>query len=278
MFSVSKNITAILPYLWINQDKRNKLLTIATFLCIALTITLNLSVPLIFKEIVNALPDYERNMRTSLLTVLIAYGICWLGGRYFEKIRGMIFFRPVSTAITEYSLDVFDHIHNQSLKFHLGRETGKISSAIQKAQMAILMIVTNLLFRIIPVFVEALFAFFILWAVVGLKISMVLIVTIIVYLIANYFIMSVFKKAEITYQDIDMITDKRIVDSFLNSENIKFLNAEQYEAEVADKLFRKREDAIINVFWAGTFATTFQAVLLGLGLVTTSYFIAQDVL
>ena len=278
MFSVSKNIAAILPYLWVNQDKRNKLLTIITFLCVALTIALNLSVPLIFKEIVNTLSEYEQNKFTLSLALLIAYGACWLGGRYFEKIREMIFFRPVSTAITEYSLDVFNHIHAQSLKFHLDRETGKISSAIQKAQMAIAMIVTNLLFRIAPVFIEALFAFFILWNVVGLKISIILIATIIAYLITNYFVMSVFKKAEKIYQDVDVVVDKRVVDSFLNSENIKFLNSECYEAEVADKLFRKREDAIINVFWAGTFSTTFQAVLLGLGLVTISYFIAQDVL
>lgn len=87
------------------------------------------------------------------LALLVAYGFCWLGGRYFEKLREMIFFRPVSTAITEYSVDVFDHIHAQSLKFHLNREIGKISSAIQKAQMAIAMIVTNLLFRISPVFI-----------------------------------------------------------------------------------------------------------------------------
>ena len=117
MFSVSKNIAAILPYLWVNQDKRNKLLTIIAFLCVALTIALNLSVPLIFKEIVNVLSDVEQNKLTLSLALLIAYGSCWLGGRYFEKIREMIFFRPVSTAITEYSLDVFDHIHAQSLKF-----------------------------------------------------------------------------------------------------------------------------------------------------------------
>lgn len=278
MFSVSKNIAAIIPYLWVNQDKRNKLLTVATFFCVALTIGLNLSVPLIFKEIVNTLSEYEQNKLTLSLALLVAYGFCWLGGRYFEKLREMIFFRPVSTAITEYSVDVFDHIHAQSLKFHLDRETGKISSAIQKAQLAIAMIVTNLLFRIFPVFIEAIFTFFILWTVVGLKISIVMIVTLIAYLIANYFVMSVFKKAEKTYQDVDIIVDKRVVDSFLNSENIKFLNSEQYEAKVADKLFRKREDAIINVFWAGTFSTTFQAVLLGLGLVTISYFVAQDVL
>lgn len=59
MFSVSKNIAAILPYLWVNQDTRNKLLTVATFFCVALTIGLNLSVPLIFKEIVNVLSEYK---------------------------------------------------------------------------------------------------------------------------------------------------------------------------------------------------------------------------
>lgn len=278
MFSIYKNLAVIMPYLWWRQDAQHKFLTIATLVCIALTIGLNLMVPFIFKEAVNILAEYEHHKFVVSMMLLTAYGICWLSARYLEKLREIFFFRPLCCAITEYSLDLFEHLHAQSLKFHLDRETGKICSAIQKAQLAISMIVSNLLFRIIPVFIEGIVAFFILWAIVGLKISIILIVTLIAYLIANYVVMSVFKKAEKRYQDIDITVDKRLLDSFLNSENIKFLHSEKYEVHIANKLFRKREDAIINVFWAGTFSTTFQAVLLGLGLTTISYVIAQEVL
>jgi ATP-binding cassette subfamily B protein len=278
MFSVSKNLLAIVPYLWNKQNKNNKTLTVVACICVAVTIALNLSVPIIFKYIVNALSKYHHDNFKIALILLIAYGICWLSGRYLEKIREMIFFRPISCAITEHSLDVFNHIHAQSLKFHLDRETGKISSAIQKAQLAIAMMVTNLLFRICPVLIEVLLAFFILWGMVGVKISIILITTLVGYLVANHFVIKIFKHAEQIYQDMDVMVDKRLIDSLLNSENVKFLHAENHEIAIADRLLGHREDAIIKVFWTGTLATTVQAVVLGLGLIIISYCIAQDIL
>lgn len=86
------------------------------------------------------------------------------------------------------------------------------------------------------------------------------------------------KKRIKNYEDIDIIVDKRVVDSLLNSENIKYLGAEDFESSTANALLRKREDAIIKVFWSGTFTTTIQALLLGSGLTIISYIVGKEVL
>lgn len=243
-----------------------------------MTIALNLSVPLFFKKIVNSLADPSDINHQLTFLLLISYGICWASGRFFEKIREMVFFKPVSTAITDYCLAVFKHILSLSLKFHLNRETGKVAGAIQGSQLAISMILTNIFFRIIPVFIEALLAFFILWHFVGIEIGLIVIAILVGYLIMNYFIMNVFKKADKLYEDIDIVVDKHVIDSLLNSENIKYLGAEDFESSQVNKLLRKREDAIINVFWTGTFTTTVQALLLGTGLTLISYIVGKHVL
>jgi ATP-binding cassette subfamily B protein len=90
--------------------------------------------------------------------------------------------------------------------------------------------------------------------------------------------MNVFKKADKIYEDIDIVVDKHVIDSLLNSENIKYLGAENFESSRVNKLLRKRENAIINVFWAGTFTTTIQALLLGTGLTIISYIVGNQVL
>lgn len=278
MFSVSKNLLTVLPFLWRGKSAKHKLAIILTIALVFLTIALNLSVPIIFKKIVNILAEHGDSNHKLTLMLLVSYGVCWTSGRFFEKIREMIFFRPVATAITDYCLEVFKHIHSLSLKFHLDRETGKVAGAIQRSQLAIAMVITNLFFRILPVVIEALLAFFILWNIVGIQIGLIVIAILISYLIMNFFIMDVFKKAAKNYEDIDIIVDKRVVDSLLNSENIKYLGAGDFETANANALLRKREDAIIAIFWSGTFTTAIQALLLGTGLTIISYIVGDQVL
>ena len=278
MSSLSSNLRLLFPFLWKGKSTKHKWSIILTLFVVCLTIFFNLSAPLIFKKIIHALDNDSEKNHVYTVMLFITYGILWTSGRFFEKTREMIFFKPVSTAITDYCLTVFKHIHALSLHFHLGRETGKIAGAIQNSQLAIAMILTNIFFRILPVFIEALLAFFILWHVVGLQIGLIVIVILISYLIINYFIMDVFKKADKIYEDLNIIVDKRVVDSLLNIENIKYLGAQAFEAEQVNLLLRKREDAIIKVFWSGTFTTVIQALLLGTGLTIISYIMAQNIL
>jgi ABC-type transport system involved in Fe-S cluster assembly fused permease/ATPase subunit len=278
MSSVSKNILTLLAYVWKHKAAQGQWRVAITLLLVLLTIAFKLSIPLIFKAIVNALLEPKAAHSDYILLLLIAYGACWLVASFCEKLREMVSYRSVSSVITAYSLDVFRHIHALSLTFHLDRETGKVSGAIQRAQLAIAMIITNVMFRILPVFIEAVMAFVILWHVIGFAISAIVIMVLVLYLLLNNVVIGIFKTADKEYQAIDIVVDKRVVDSLLNSENIKYLNAEQNELRIADTLFRKREKAIIKVFWAGTFATTFQVALLGLGLTVVSCLLGREVL
>lgn len=278
MFSIAKSLKTVLPFFWHHKPLKHKLFIILAINLVVLTIILNLSVPIVFKKIVNNFTEYTDSKHNLTLILLVSYGIFWTFATLFEKLREMVFFKPTSTAITDYSIEVFKHIHSLSLKFHLGRETGKVAGSIQRSQLAIAMLVTNLLFRIIPVFIEASLAFLVLWHYYGIQIGILVMGILIVYLIVNYFIIDVFKKAQQIYQELDVIVDKRVVDSLLNAESIKFLGSENFEINTANVLIRKREDSIVTVFWAGTFMTVIQAFMLGLGLMVVSYIAGEKVL
>lgn len=278
MFSIAKSLKTVLPFFWLNKPLKHKLFIILAIHLAFLTIILNLSVPIVFKKIVNNFTEYTDSKHNFILILLVAYGACWTVATIFEKLREMFFFKPTSTAITDYSIEVFKHIHSLSLKFHLGRETGKVAGSIQRSQLAIAMLVTNLLFRIVPVFIEATLAFIVLWYYYGIQIGFLVMGILIIYLIVNYFIINIFKKAQKIYQELDVIVEKRVVDSLLNAESIKFLGTEDFEINTADALLKQREDSIVNVFWAGTFMTVIQAFMLGLGLTLINYIVGEKVL
>lgn len=276
--SIRENLIAITPYILQNKDSKIKFRVILAIFLIFLSIAVNLFIPVIFKDVANSLSDYTGGSRNQVLLLLAIYALCWGFGRLLDKLREIVFYKPMSKAVTDYSISIFKHIHNSSMSFHANRRTGVISSAIQKSQLSMIMLTTNLLFRIVPVFIESVLAFFILWSVISIKIALIVITTIIFYLILNNFTVKIFKKAEFNYQNLDMKIDKRLVDSLLNSESIKFLGAEDYESKTARKLIKEREWAIIRVFWVGTFATVSQAILLGSSITLISYFVGIEVL
>lgn len=83
MFSISKNIRVVLPYLWKNKTLKHKCTITSAVLLFFLTIGFNLSIPIIFKEIVNTLAN--KNYKYALV-LSISYVICWTLGRFLEKI------------------------------------------------------------------------------------------------------------------------------------------------------------------------------------------------
>lgn len=120
-----------------------------------------------------------------IISLICCYGLLWMLARCSEKIREMLSFVNISTTIADYSTHVFAHLHALNYKFHLDKETGKITSAISRAQLAIAMLISNILFRIVPVFLEILFAFLIIWHFYGLSYGLYLIIILGIYLVFN---------------------------------------------------------------------------------------------
>ncbi|HHG8502663.1 TPA: hypothetical protein ACPYPJ_001256 [Legionella pneumophila] len=78
-----------------------------------------------------------------IISLICCYGLLWMLARCSEKIREMLSFVNISTTIADYSTHVFAHLHALNYKFHLDKETGKITSAISRAQLAIAMLIDS---------------------------------------------------------------------------------------------------------------------------------------
>lgn len=276
---MSKNtLSTVLPYLWQYKPLRLKLMILFTLLLVLLTMGLNLSVPIIFRSIVNQFSHYNPALETQTPVLLIAYALCWTASRFCAKFQEMVFFKPICTAITDYSLAVFEHIHALSLKFHLSRETGKVAASIERAQHALSSLIPRLLYNIVPAFLETILAFIILWHFYGVDIGSLVIGIIVAYLILNYFIMDIFRKADKKYAAIDVIVDKHVIESLINAENIKYLGSQEFEIARTHKLISDREKAYVNLIWVSTYMKVIQAGLLGLGVILMSYVVGQRIL
>ena len=121
-----QTLAKLLPYLW--QYKWRVLIAL-TFMVGAKAA--NVSVPLLLKKLVDAMtinPNAPLETAQALLVVpvslLVAYGLLRLSTSLFTELRELVFAKATEGATRHIALQVFEHLHALSLRFHLARQTG----------------------------------------------------------------------------------------------------------------------------------------------------------
>ena len=141
-------VPTLLPYLW--EYRWRVLLALA---CLVAAKLANVGVPLVLKEVVDAL-EPERAVIAVPFALLVIYGALRLSTTLFAELRDVVFVRVTQRAIRRIALNVFRHLHSLSLRFHLERQTGGVSRDIERGSRGVSTLLSYMLFSIIPVILE----------------------------------------------------------------------------------------------------------------------------
>ncbi|MGZ8268507.1 MAG: ABC transporter transmembrane domain-containing protein, partial [Burkholderiales bacterium] len=141
-------VPMLLPYVW---EYKWRVVVALVFLVTAKLA--NVAVPLVLKEIVDALTPAQALLALPL-ALLLAYGALRLSTTLFAELRDLVFVRVAQRAVRRIALQVFRHLHALSLRFHLDRQTGGVSRDIERGARGISTLLTYMLFSIIPVVLE----------------------------------------------------------------------------------------------------------------------------
>src|SRR5271170_4139464 len=88
-FKTLEIIKDILPFLWTKQEKIRSLFIIS-FGLVFLSIALDLSIPMVLKEVVSSLASPDKSMTHQLSLLLVAYGVIWTLSQTIQQIRQII--------------------------------------------------------------------------------------------------------------------------------------------------------------------------------------------
>ncbi len=109
-----RSLRNMLPYVW--EYRGRVLLALGSLVAAKLAMVL---VPVVLKEIVDAL-DASRGRALALpVVLLLAYGALRLAGSVFNELRDVIFARVRYHAMHGMSREVLRHLYELSLRFHL---------------------------------------------------------------------------------------------------------------------------------------------------------------
>jgi len=230
----------LFPYLW---EFRVRVAIALAFLIGAKLA--NVGVPLILKEVVDSL-DAQTAVLVLPLALLAAYGILRFSTTLFAELRDVVFVRVAQRAIRRVALTVFRHMHSLSLRFHLERHTGGVSRDIERGTRGISILLTYMLFSIVPVILEFSLVAAILLAKFDWRFAAVTFVAVALYIAFSVAITEWRMDIRRQANELDSKANTRAIDSLLNYETVKYFNNEEYEARRYDENLQKYESAAVK--------------------------------
>jgi len=233
-------IRILLPYLM--EFKGRVVLALLLLVLAKLT---NVAVPLLLKEIVDAL-DKQHAILLIPVSLVVGYGLLRLFSTLFGELRDAVFAKVTQRAIRRVALKLFVHLHNLSLRFHLERQTGGVSRDIDRGTKGISFLLNFMLFSILPTLLEISLVAGILYYKYNPWFAVITFITLIVYIVFTLFITEwrmVFRR---TMNDMDSKASTRAIDSLLNYETVKYFGNEGYEARRYDEHMSKWEASAVQ--------------------------------
>ena len=255
-------IKSLLPYLW--QWKWRVLFALS---CLISAKVANVAVPLIFKDIIDALGLDEGNKIVLVpLGLLAAYGGLRFSASLFGELREIIFARVSQRAVRNIALQVFSHLHSLSLRFHLERQTGGLTRDIERGTKAIGSLLSYTLYSILPTLVEILLVLGILIIKYEPSFALITVITLGVYITFTVIVTNWRTHLRREANEIDSAANSRAVDSLLNYETVKYFNNERWEAERYDIQMQRWESAQVKTQLSLSFLNIGQALIISIGV------------
>ena len=230
-------IRKLLPYLWRYRWRVG--FALSFMLCAKLS---NVGVPLLLKSLVDSLaikPGSAASLAVVPLGLLVAYGALRLTSSVFNELRELIFAKATEGTSRSISLQVFRHLHDLSLRFHLERQTGGMSRDIERVTRAVQSLISYSLYSIVPTLIEVTLVLSLLAIKFDAWFAWITLAALALYITFTVTVTEWRTKFRKQLNELDSVAHSRAIDSLLNYETVKYFNNEDFEARRYDENLEK---------------------------------------
>ena len=257
-----ETIKNLLPYLWQWKWRVSLALT-----CLIAAKVANVGVPLVFKSLIDTLSiPKEQAFLLIPVGLLGAYGLLRFSNSLFTELREIIFARVTQRAVRTIALQVFEHLHALSLRFHLERQTGGLTRDIERGTRSISSLISYSLYSILPTLVEILLVMGILIHRYEIAFTLITLGTLSVYVVFTITVTNWRTALRREVNELDSAANTRAVDSLLNYETVKYFNNEHWERDRYDAQLIKWEGAQIKSQVSLAYLNIGQAIIIAIGV------------
>jgi ATP-binding cassette subfamily B protein len=276
-------IRTLLPHLWPSGAPELRLRVVLALGCLAVAKIANLWVPIFYKYAVDALVPGPAGATLAVAAaavpvgMILAYGLARVLAQLFAELRDYVFAKVQARAIRTVALGVFRHLHGLSLRFHLERQTGGLSRAIERGALGIENLLSFTLFNIAPTLLEILLVCGVLWGFYNFEFAAVTFVTIALYIAYTLGVTEWRIKFRRAMNESDSEANTKAIDSLLNYETVKYFGNEEHEARRYDDSLRKYERASIKSHTTLSLLNIGQGFIIAVGVTAVMLMAASGV-
>jgi ATP-binding cassette, subfamily B, heavy metal transporter len=282
-FGQLKALAGLLPYLWPagRNDLKARVAVALAFLILAKLATV--TVPLVLRAAVDALtPAGATETAAGLVLVLplgllLAYGAVRVAALGFAELRDSLFSAVEQNAVRRAGLATFRHLHALSLRFHMERQTGGLSRAIDRGTKGIEFLLHFATFNVIPTLLEIALACGILWVMFDWRFAVIPFLTIAAYVVFTFKITEWRIAIRKRMNDADNDANTKAIDSLLNFETVKYFGNEEHEARRFDVALKNYERASVKSRASLSVLNTGQSLVIAVGITLLMILAAQGV-
>jgi ATP-binding cassette subfamily B protein len=265
----------LFPYLW-----RYKWRVMAALAFMIGAKVANVGVPILLKNLVDAM-SIKPGSAAALLVVpvglLVAYGLLRLSTAVFNELRELVFAKATEGAARSISLEVFQHLHALSLRFHLERQTGGMTRDIERGTRGVHSLISMSLYSIVPTIIELTLVLSILGVKFDSGFVWITLAALVVYIVFTVTVTEWRTQFRKTMNELDSVAQSRAVDSLLNYETVKYFNNEGFEAGRYDASLERYRKAAVKSQTTLSMLNAGQQCLIAVSLVAMLYRATQGV-
>lgn len=252
-------------YLWPKDSYGDKLRVLLSVGLLIGAKVLNVQVPFYFREIVDSLNiDFATTggtVATAAGAMILAYGAARIGSTLSQELRNAVFSSVAQKAIRRVARKTFGHLLNLDLGFHLSKQTGGLTRAIDRGTKGISFLLTSMVFHIVPTALEITMVCGILTWSFGWEFAAITATTMAAYTAFTIWTTAWRTKFRRQANAADNRASTVAVDSLINYEAVKYFNNERYEIGRYDKALQQYEKSSIKVATSLAFLNSGQNII-----------------
>lgn len=240
-----QTIRSLLPYLWPKGDPGARVRVVIAVLFLVLAKAATVYVPIVYARAVDALAPKD-HLLTVPFGLIVAYGLLRVASSGFAELRDAVFAAVQQRTVRKVAVQTFEHLHRLSLRFHLDRQTGGLSRAVERGTAGVESVLRLAVFNILPTLLEVLLVTVILWRMFDWRFALVTLVAVSLYIGFTFGFTNWRVRFRRAMNDMDSEAQTKAVDSLLNYETVKYFGNEAHEARRFDDARARYERAAVK--------------------------------
>jgi len=279
--SLLKTIIRLWPYIWPKGRRDLEIRVLIVFVLLFISKGFNALTPYAYKWATDALSekgaDALATVGQSAVYFTLLMGAIRIIAVILMQTRDGIFAAVAMHAVRRLATDLFVHMHELSLRFHITRKTGGLTRVLERGRNAIETLARLVMSTGAPTIIEMFLVLAVFIYQFDWRYAVVLITT-----LASYFVFTTLAtnhRIAIRRQmnDSDTEANQKAIDSLLNYETVKYFSAEEREAQRYDKSMIHYEKASIHSYVSLSVLNAGQTVIYIIGVTIMMVMCVYDI-